>query len=107
MNAPSPKLAASRDETLVKVSLAERSYDIVIGSGALTSLGERIAALRPGARTAVVTDRTVAKHWLRQTEAALKAAGVASAQIVVGEGEGSKGYDGLQEVTEALIAARI
>jgi 3-dehydroquinate synthase len=44
---------------------------------------------------------------LRQTEAALKAAGVASTQIVVGEGEGSKSYDGLQEVTEALIAAKI
>jgi 3-dehydroquinate synthase len=107
MNAPSPKLAPSEAETLVKVALAERSYDIIIGSGVLSSLGERIAALRPGARAAVVTDRTVAKHWLRQTEAALKAANVPSAQIVVGEGESSKSYDGLREVTEALIAARI
>jgi 3-dehydroquinate synthase len=107
MNAPSPKLAPPEAETLVKVSLAERSYDIIIGSGALTSLGARIAALRPGVRTAVVTDRTVAKHWLRQTEAALKAANVPSAQIVVGEGESSKSYAGLQEVTEALIAAKI
>jgi 3-dehydroquinate synthase len=107
MNAPSPKPQRLDGETIVKVALAERSYDIIIGAGALTTLGERIAALRPGARTAVVTDRSVAGHWLRQTEAVLKAAGIASAQIVVGEGEGSKSYDGLQEVTEALISAKI
>jgi len=107
MNAPSPKLAASQAETLVKVALAERSYDIIIGSGVLSSLGARIAALRPGARTAIVTDRTVSKHWLRQTEAALQAANVPSAPIVVDEGESSKSYDVWQDVTEALIAARI
>jgi 3-dehydroquinate synthase len=107
MNAPSPKLAPSDGEILVNVSLAERSYDIVVGSGALTSLGERVAALRPGARTAIVTDRAVAKHWLRQSEAALSAANVPSTRIVVGEGESSKSYAVLQEVTEALIAAKI
>jgi 3-dehydroquinate synthase len=107
MNAPSATPQRLDGETTVKVSLAERSYDIIIGAGALTSLGERIAALRPGARTAIVTDRTVASRWLQQTEAALKAEGVASAKIVVGEGEASKSYDGLQEVTEALIAAKI
>jgi 3-dehydroquinate synthase len=107
MNAPSPKPQRPPGETIVTVALAERSYDIVIGAGALATLGERIAALRPGARTAVVTDRSVAVHWLRQTEAALTTAGIASARIVVGEGEGSKSYDGLQEVTEALISAKI
>jgi len=107
MNAPSPKPHAFDGETIVKVALAERAYDIVIGAGTLASLGKRIATLRPGARTAVVTDRTVAARWLKQAEAALAAAGVATAPIVVGEGEGSKSYDGLQQVTEALIAAKV
>jgi 3-dehydroquinate synthase len=107
MNAPSPTPQRLDGETTVKVALAERSYDIIISTGALASLGDRIAALRPGARTAIVTDRTVASHWLQQTEAALKAAGVASAPIIVGGGEGSKSYDVLQHVTEALIAAKI
>src|SRR3569832_688319 len=93
--------------TTVKVALAERSYDIVIGRDVLPSLGARIAALRPGTRTAIVTDRTVAKHWLEQTEASLAGAGVASSHIVVGEGEGSKSYDGLEQVCEALIEAKI
>jgi 3-dehydroquinate synthase len=73
----------------------------------LQSLGARVAALRPGARTAIVTDRNVARHWLAKTEASLSEAGIAAARIVVGEGEGSKTYAGLEEVSEALIAARI
>ena len=91
----------------VDVALGDRAYDIIIGRDVLPSLGHRIAELRPGARTAIVTDRTVGKHWLVKTEAALADAGIASSRIVVGEGEASKSYAVLQEVSEALIAAKI
>ena len=56
------------DPITVDVALGDRAYDIVIGRDVLQSLGARVAALRPGARTAIVTDRTVAKHWLEPTE---------------------------------------
>ncbi|MEW6644545.1 MAG: 3-dehydroquinate synthase [Pseudomonadota bacterium] len=91
----------------VAVELGERAYDIIIGRDVLASLGQRIAALRPGARTAIVTDRTVAQHWLAATEAVLVEAGIATTRIVVGEGEASKSYGVLQEVCEGLIGARI
>ena len=91
----------------VGVALGDRAYDIVIGRDVLPSLGHRIAALRPGARVAIVTDHTVAKHWLGKTEAALADAGIVSSRIVVGEGEASKSYAVLQEVSEGLIAAKI
>jgi 3-dehydroquinate synthase len=91
----------------VGVALGDRAYDIIIGRDVLPSLGHRIAALRPGARAAIVTDHTVAKHWLGKTEAALADAGIASSRIVVGEGEASKSYAVLQEVSEGLIAAKI
>jgi 3-dehydroquinate synthase len=91
----------------VGVALGDRAYEIVIGRDVLPSLGHRIAKLRPGARTAIVTDHTVAKHWLGRTEAALADAGIASSRIVVGEGEASKSYAVLQDVCEALIAAKI
>jgi 3-dehydroquinate synthase len=91
----------------VEVALGERAYDIVIGRDLLPSLGQRIATLRPGARTAIVTDRTVAKYWLERTEASLTEAGIASSRIIVDEGEGSKSYRGLQQVCEALIGAKI
>ena len=92
---------------IVDVALGERAYDIVIGRDVLASLGERIKTLRPGARTAIVTDKTVAKRWLEKTEVTLKAAGIESSRIVVGEGEASKSYGVLQEVCEGLIAAKI
>lgn len=91
----------------VEVALGERTYDILIGRDVLGSLGARLSALRRGVRTAIVTDRTVARHWLEKTEASLREAGIASSRIIVGEGEGSKSYHGLEQVSEALIAAKI
>jgi 3-dehydroquinate synthase len=95
------------DSVAVDVALGDRAYDIVIGRDVLPSLGARVAALRPGARTAIVTDRNVAHYWLDKTEASLAQAGIATSRIVVDEGEGSKSYAGLQRVCEALIAAKI
>lgn len=95
------------DPVNVEVALENRAYDIVIGRGVLASLGERVARLRPGVRTAIVTDRTVAKHWLEPAEASLAASGVPTSHIVVEEGEISKTYAGLEKVSEALIAAKI
>ena len=95
------------DPTIVNVALRDRTYDIVIGRNVLPSLGERIAAVRPGARAVIITDRNVARHWLQPTEATLAGAGIAASRIIVEEGEGSKTYAGLEQVSEALIAARI
>lgn len=95
------------DPVNVDVALGDRAYDIVIGRGVLSSLGERVGALRPGVRTAIVTDRTVAKYWLEPAEASLAAAGIPTSRVVVEEGEISKTYAGLEKVSEALIAAKI
>jgi 3-dehydroquinate synthase len=95
------------DVTTISVALGERAYDIIIGRDLLASLGARVASLRPGVRTAIITDRTVAEHWLKATEASLHAAGIATSPIIVDEGEGSKTYAGLEQVCEALIAAKI
>jgi 3-dehydroquinate synthase len=103
MTAP---LKHSADIT-VDVALGDRAYDIVIGRGVLASLGARVAALRPGVRTAIVTDRTVAKHWLEPAERSLAEAGIPTSHVIVDEGEVSKTYAGLEKVSEALIAARI
>jgi 3-dehydroquinate synthase len=92
---------------VVQVALAERAYDIIIGRGLSASLGERIKALRPGAKVAIVTDATVAKHHLGAAEAALKSARIESSAIVVPEGEGSKSYATFETVCEAIVAAHI
>src|ERR1700760_270907 len=66
-----PLKYANADPITLDVALGERAYPIVIGRDVLSSLGARVAALRPGARTAIVTDRTVAQYWLEKTEASL------------------------------------
>jgi 3-dehydroquinate synthase len=95
------------DPTLVDVSLGARSYEIVIGRGVIAALGARIAALRPGARTFVVTDDNVARYALASAEAALARAGVAASRVIVPAGEASKSFRVFEQVCEAIIASRI
>jgi 3-dehydroquinate synthase len=97
----------SDDPTIVNVALGTRSYDIVIGHGVLASLGVRIAALRPGAKTIIVTDGNVARHHLDPAEAALSHAGVATGHVIVPAGEISKSYRVFVSVCESMIAMRI
>jgi len=94
-------------ERRVRVELGARSYDVVIGRGTLGTLGARIAALRPGAKAAIVTDDNVARYHLAAAEAALARAGIATSRVIVPAGEASKGYRVFEQVCEAVIAARI
>jgi 3-dehydroquinate synthase len=107
MTAPSAAAALPADPVKVNVGLGARAYDIVIGRGLLASLGERVAKLRPGAKVAIVTDATVAKHHLAATEAALKAAGVEASRMIVPPGESTKSFDHLETICDAVIASRI
>jgi 3-dehydroquinate synthase len=97
----------THEPIVVQVALGERTYDIVIGRGLLASLGGRIKALRPSAKTVIVTDETVGTLHRAATEQALAAGGVDSSAIVVPAGEGSKNYATFEKVCEAIIAARI
>jgi 3-dehydroquinate synthase len=95
------------DPIMVDVALGERSYQIAIGRGLLASLGRRVAALRPGARAAIVTDGNVARHHLAAAQSALAASDIAATPVTVPPGEGSKNFAVFEHVCEALIAARI
>jgi 3-dehydroquinate synthase len=99
--------AVRTDPAVVEVSLGARSYEIVIARGAIASLGTRIAALRSGAKTFIVTDENVARHVLPAAETALAQANVAASRIVVPAGEKSKSYRVFEQVCEAMIASRI
>lgn len=100
-----------RDETngcrSVRVELADRSYDILIGKGLLGQAGARIRALRPGAKCAIVTDENVAPHHLPPLQQSLTASGIEAREIILPPGEGSKSYDKLTMLLEALLSAEI
>ena len=95
------------DPGVVKVALDARGYDIAIGRGLLASLGARIAALRPGAKTFIVTDENVARHYLAAAETALSHAGIATSHVSVPAGESSKSYRVLERVCESIIKSQI
>jgi 3-dehydroquinate synthase len=97
----------SGDPIIVNVALGDRGYDIAIGRGLIATLGERLAALRPGAKVAIVTDETVARRHLAAAQAALTGAGIAVSSVTVPAGESSKSFRQLERVTDALLAARI
>jgi len=93
--------------TTVPVALGARAYDIAIGRGLVAELGKRIAALKPGASAAIVTDETVAERHLKTAENALAAAGIRAASIVVPPGEKTKSWHMLEHVCDRLLDARI
>jgi 3-dehydroquinate synthase len=95
------------DPKIVTVALGERAYDIVIGRNQIATLGARAAALKPGAKAAIVTDDAVAGLHLKAAEAALAAGGMATTPVIVEAGEATKSFAGFECVCEALIAARV
>jgi len=107
MTAPVRTIESKAEPVTVRVALGERAYDIAIGRGQLASLGRRIAALKPGAKAAIVTDTNVERLLLAPTRAALAEAGVAATHISVSPGEGSKSIAMFERVCEALLAARV
>jgi 3-dehydroquinate synthase len=98
-------VAATRD--CVRVDLAGRAYDIVIGRGVIDEAGQRLAELAPGARCAIVTDETVAALHLARLQASLDASGIGHAAIALPPGEGAKNFAHLERVCDGIIAARL
>ncbi len=92
---------------IVRVELAERSYEIVIQQGALTEIGTRIAGIAPGAQVGLVTDDTVAETYRQPVEAALRGAGLIPTTITVPPGEATKRMAMLERVVSDLLDARI
>lgn len=91
----------------VRVNLAERSYDILIGDGLLSGAGQEIAARLPGARVAIVTDSNVAAAHAKQLVQSLDLAGIASTTISIAPGERSKSFEVLQQVVDGVLSARL
>ncbi len=92
----------SPDPATLDVSLGERSYPIRIGPGVLSDVGRTVGAA--GARGAVVvTNATVAAHWLAPTRASLAQAGVPVEVVMIPDGESHKNWSTLHDVLTRLL----
>jgi len=87
------------------VQLRERSYPIHVGSGLIARAGDLVGN-DEARRAIVVTNATVAAHWLAPLRASIVSAGLACYVIVVPDGEQHKTLATLESIVTRLLELR-
>lgn len=93
--------------TTLNVALQDRSYPIHIGTGLIDRAGSILAPLIKQPRVFIITDENVAPHYLGPFQTSLEAEGIRSNSLVLPAGEATKSFDQLQNVVEAMLAAKV
>jgi 3-dehydroquinate synthase len=91
----------------VPVGLGARSYDVLVGAGALAAAQSCLPDFFPRGRAIIVTDRNVAALHLKTVSDRLEAAGLRADPVVVEPGETSKSWDGLEHLVDCLLDRNI
>lgn len=94
---------AAPDARCVRVELAERAYDVLIGRDLIANAGLLIAQRLAGARCGIVTDQTVARHHLAALEAGLRPAAKLAGSVVLPAGEATKSFRELGPLCSRLL----
>ncbi len=84
---------------------ASRSYDVIIGGGVLSRLGELTAPLVRGRRCAVVADDTTHKLFGENVKELLESASFSVVDFVIPHGEESKSAENYINLLEFLAAS--
>jgi 3-dehydroquinate synthase len=90
----------------IPVRLGERSYEIFLEPGSSRSLGDRLKRLVDSAKVGIVTDRHVARHYLKPTVDSLKQAGLDPIPVVVPPGERTKTLATVARILDVLARHR-
>jgi 3-dehydroquinate synthase len=92
----------------LNVALGARSYPILIGAGLLEE-AEAVATLRallPTSRVVIVSNTTVAPLYLAPLTEALRKVDAGVTPIILPDGEAYKTWESLNQIFDALLAAR-
>jgi 3-dehydroquinate synthase len=102
-------MTISAPSRTIRVELAEKAYPIVIGDGALASLGERLLGLgfKPGTRVLVVSNPVVQEHYGAVALAALERAQLDASLLVVEAGEEQKTPATVARIHDGAFARRL
>ena len=87
----------------VRVDLAERGYDIVIGDRLLETAEDMLAPIIAGRRTVVVTDAVIRDMHLPRLAKALDRLGIDWDTVTVPAGEGAKSFGELEALLDRLL----
>ena len=88
---------------IVRVDLAERGYDIVIGERLLESAEDVLAPVVDGRRTVVVTDAVVRDSHLPRLARALDGLGIQWDTVTIPVGERAKSFRDLEALLDRLL----
>ncbi len=100
------KRQAAAAPAIVRVELDARGYDIHVGRGLLARAGEFAKPLLKQRRVFVVTDSMVAPLYLKAATSSFEAAGIRVDHTVVPAGEATKDFAHLEQVLDAMLAAK-
>ncbi|MFN3425890.1 MAG: 3-dehydroquinate synthase family protein, partial [Novosphingobium meiothermophilum] len=87
------------------ISLAERSYPILIGPGLLAQPAATFEMLA-GRRACIISNETVAPLYLARLQAALQKVGAGATALVLPDGESYKNWETLNRIYDHLLAER-
>lgn len=93
--------------SILNVDLGSRSYEIVLEEGVLSELPREIASFAFDKKCAVITDTTVAGHYLQPVIQALKSEGYDPIECVVPAGENSKSMTVVADLLSRLARHRM
>ena len=90
----------------VMVSLADRSYEIVIRAGLLKQLGRELKRYGVKGKVGVVTDRHVARHYLKHVSETVRQYEIELVPIILAPGERSKTLGTVERILDLLARHR-
>jgi len=93
--------------TAITVHLPANSYDVVIASGSLAQMGDRLKSVLTGDRLLLVSNPTVFDHYGSQAIAALRQAGFTVATCILPDGEAYKTLGSIQTIYDAALAHQL
>jgi 3-dehydroquinate synthase len=91
----------------IVVELGERAYPVVVGSGVLAQVGDRVAALAVDRRCALLTSERVGALYREPVVGALRTAGLDPLVVEIPDGEEHKSLAWLALVYDRLLEAGI
>lgn len=91
---------------IIKVP-ASKEYEVLIGNGILSTLGERCVNLLGKSKAVIVTDSNVAPLWLGKAKQSLEDAGIETFTYIFPAGEESKNKETLFELLEFMAENKL
>jgi 3-dehydroquinate synthetase len=101
---PARTPTVTRAPETIRVALAERAYDVVVGADLLGEVGARLASVVASRRAALVTDDVVQALHGDRVAAALAAAGFETTTVALPDGEAHKTMASVGLIHDRLLA---